>query len=259
MILISKVDLISFLDNVISAGYNIIADAADTKNDDLPPIFIAVRDGFGDKTKRGSAYYGEKHLQFPYLCSRPAHAFEETIEDDNNHMKDIGFDIYSIKDKDGTTRSFISFTKMFAVDASRYEADFKDLHKACKAVKGHIAAREDFETEAEYRKVLDEALKWRVAAREDFGSEEAYRNALNKFGPWMVRTTVGRSSSFHLDPISSCGKDKLAETNRKHWSYFDGNGSALVCCCHHMFLWGRYCNRRRSAKTNRKISNEFKM
>ncbi|EYC14203.1 hypothetical protein Y032_0041g399 [Ancylostoma ceylanicum] len=150
------------------------------------------------------------------------------IEDENDHMKDIGFDIYSIKDKDGTTRSFISFTKMFAVEASRYEADFTDLHKACKAVKGHIAMREDFDSEEDYKKVLDEALKWRVAAREDFGSEEDYRKALSKFGAWMARTTVGRSSSFHMDPIKDCGKDKLAETNRKHWNYYDGNGSALM-------------------------------
>ncbi|KAL6725348.1 hypothetical protein Aduo_007407 [Ancylostoma duodenale] len=44
----------------------------------------------------------------------------------------------------------------------------------------------------------------------------------------MLRTTVGRSPSFKFDPLKDCGKDELAERNRRHWSYYDGNGTALI-------------------------------
>ncbi|KAL6725347.1 hypothetical protein Aduo_007406 [Ancylostoma duodenale] len=128
-------------------------DAEDTKNDEKP-VFIALKDGYRDKTKRGQAYYGETNMQLPYLCSREADPFEEKIEEDNKHLGSLGFDIYSITGKDGQNRSYMSFTKMYAVESSRYEADFKNIHKACKVVKGHVATREDFETEDDYRKVL---------------------------------------------------------------------------------------------------------
>ncbi|RCN50169.1 hypothetical protein ANCCAN_03774 [Ancylostoma caninum] len=70
-------------------------------------------------------------MQLPYLCSREADPFEETIQDDSEFLRALGFDVFSIRDKNGRNHSYVSFNKFFAVESSKYEADFSELHKVC--------------------------------------------------------------------------------------------------------------------------------
>ncbi|KAL6725344.1 hypothetical protein Aduo_007403 [Ancylostoma duodenale] len=44
----------------------------------------------------------------------------------------------------------------------------------------------------------------------------------------MIRNTVGRSSLFTMDPLKGCEKDDFFEANRKRWSYYDTNWSAMA-------------------------------
>ncbi|KAL6725345.1 hypothetical protein Aduo_007404 [Ancylostoma duodenale] len=131
--------------------------AKDTGKEERP-IFFRLKDGYRDKTKRGRSYYGQPKMQLPYLCSREADAFEETIENDGEFLKALGFDVFSVTDKDGRKRFYVSFNKMFAVKSSKYEADFSELHKVCSVVRGHVATREDFEKEEDYQKVLSRVI-----------------------------------------------------------------------------------------------------
>ncbi|EYC31704.1 hypothetical protein Y032_0003g1192 [Ancylostoma ceylanicum] len=69
---------------------------------------------------------------------------------------------------------------------------------------------------------------WQQKGRESVLANHFPGVSISWYGPWMMRTTVGRSPSFTMDPIKDCGKDTFFEANRKKWSYYDKNGSELA-------------------------------
>ncbi|EYB86397.1 hypothetical protein Y032_0279g1184 [Ancylostoma ceylanicum] len=77
------------------------------------------------------------------------------------------------------------------------------IRSYCKAVDGHVATREDFDT------------------------EEAYKDVLKKYGPWFMRTPVGRAPSFTAKALPNCQKDPDFKKHRKFWSYYDRDGSSM--------------------------------
>ncbi|KAL6725624.1 hypothetical protein Aduo_007663 [Ancylostoma duodenale] len=174
----------------------------DAKDNDRP-IWVRLNKYPSDRTKMGHAYYGGTHFKLPYLCSREATPFEESEEEDNEFLQKLGYDIEIVTMKDGKKRGYIFLHVMLPVEATEFEANFTELHKACDAVDGYVATREDFD------------------------SEKSYKDILTKLGPWFMRTPVGRSPSFKANSPSDCSKDPNFEKSKKFWSYYDKKGTAM--------------------------------
>lgn len=71
-----------------------------------------------------------KHKRYLFcyvLCIRFS-----AVEADNQFLHSLGFDMMTVKGRDGRNRSFILFNKMYPVESTKYEADFSNLHKACR-------------------------------------------------------------------------------------------------------------------------------
>ncbi|EYB86396.1 hypothetical protein Y032_0279g1184 [Ancylostoma ceylanicum] len=74
---------------------------------------------------------------------------------------------------------------------------------------------------------VPKAVDGHVATREDFDTEEAYKDVLKKYGPWFMRTPVGRAPSFTAKALPNCQKDPDFKKHRKFWSYYDRDGSSM--------------------------------
>ncbi|RCN51256.1 hypothetical protein ANCCAN_02617 [Ancylostoma caninum] len=111
-----------------------------------------------DRTKMGHAYYGGKNFKIPYLCSREASIFDENEEKDNEFLQEIGYDIEVVTMKDGKKRGYIFLHIMLPVEATEFEANFTTLHRACDAVDGYVATREDFDSETSYKEILKKVV-----------------------------------------------------------------------------------------------------
>ncbi|VDM73094.1 unnamed protein product [Strongylus vulgaris] len=96
------------------------------------PIFVRIRGGPSrDGTVRGGAYWGPTQKGTPYLCSREAIPYEETSQDFDEFLKQLGFDTLMVRDKFGQKRSFVVFDTVYAVEAQQFKADYTKLHDPC--------------------------------------------------------------------------------------------------------------------------------
>ncbi|VDM67008.1 unnamed protein product [Strongylus vulgaris] len=96
------------------------------------PIYVRIKSGPNrDGTVRGGAYWGPAKKNLPYLCSRPAIPYEETSQDFDEHLKQLGFDTIMVKNKFGQKRTFVDLGAVFAVEGDQFKADFTKLHDPC--------------------------------------------------------------------------------------------------------------------------------
>ncbi|CAJ0597696.1 unnamed protein product, partial [Cylicocyclus nassatus] len=182
------------------------------RRDNEKPIFIRLKESANPSERRGHAYYGQTNLKIPYLCSRQAEPFAETLAHNREYLEDIGITSAFMEGKDGN-RLFASFNIRFAVEAKQFQANFEKIHEACNVFgKGFPVSRDDFLTRDESAAVL------------------------KKTGLILARVSVGRAPSFTMMPDKACKKEKYFETNRKKWSYYDKNGTTFVVADNHWMI-----------------------
>ncbi|KAK6751712.1 hypothetical protein RB195_003244 [Necator americanus] len=169
------------------------------------PIFVQLAKGSFGGLRRGEAYFAKASDKLPYyLCSKSADAFQETFAEAGEILEILGFESGSFTGKNGENLYVVNFGNLHAVEAKRYEANFKELHSTCRILQnGFVAAQHDFKDKNNFQKALD--LSYNM----------------------LPRATVGRESSYTMDPNKDCKKEEFIQETRKKWSYFDEQAQPL--------------------------------
>ncbi|KAK6758354.1 hypothetical protein RB195_015895 [Necator americanus] len=170
------------------------------------PIKIVMSHGAMRFIRRGTAVYGNKKDLHPYLCSRPAQAYEKAIDELDNVCNLLGFQCEKAVDHSGALRPFVYLNHMYAVRGSKFNPLFGDLHDACSMFpNGYVASLDDFKDQNECFRVLSR------------------RRPISL----LVRVTVGRDSGNHLE-ADKCQRDPLFKAQRKTWYHADKRGTERV-------------------------------
>ncbi|KAK6751760.1 hypothetical protein RB195_003281 [Necator americanus] len=169
------------------------------------PIFVQLAKGSFNGPRRGEAFFGNPKDEVPYyLCSRKAEAFQETFAEAGENLEVLGFESGSFTGKNGESLYVVNFGNLHAVEAKRYEANFKELHSTCRILQNGF-----------------------VAARDDFKDMDSFHKALELAHNMLPRASVGRASSYTMDANKDCKKEQFIEQSKKQWSYYDEQAHAL--------------------------------
>ncbi|KAK5982509.1 hypothetical protein GCK32_012717, partial [Trichostrongylus colubriformis] len=139
------------------------------------PVKLRLEKGGFDGIKIGTAIYGDKRELVPYLCSRQAGVYFETIKEGDKQqgtlLEELKLPHQFVIEKDGYRRPYMYFGTVHAVEGTEFDAKVTDLNKFCDILPdGYAVSQEDFESEAEFRKVVRNfslIVPVRVSARRD--------------------------------------------------------------------------------------------
>ncbi|KAK5986329.1 hypothetical protein GCK32_010759 [Trichostrongylus colubriformis] len=139
------------------------------------PVKLRLQKGGLDGIKIGTAIYGDKRELVPYLCSRQAGLYFETMKEGDKQqgtlLEELKLPHQFVIEKDGYRRPYMYFGTVHAVEGTEFDAKVTDLNKFCDILPdGYAVSQEDFESEAEFRKVVRNfslIVPVRVPARRD--------------------------------------------------------------------------------------------
>ncbi|EYC17283.1 hypothetical protein Y032_0031g2373 [Ancylostoma ceylanicum] len=154
---------------------------------------------------RGSAFYENVDKKLPHLCSRPAIAYEKTLDDIRKTVESLGFPTTAANDNLQAKRPFTYLPTMVPIRGPKFEPDVQELHSVCALLpNGYAASLFDFFTIDDFR-----------AARKNFPG-------------LMYRTTISRIPSFNSDPQKTCVPMEEYESHRKRWTYYSSLNTTSV-------------------------------
>ncbi|KAK6036494.1 hypothetical protein COOONC_26001, partial [Cooperia oncophora] len=107
------------------------ANATIEESESIKPVVLITRPPSTGEFSKGDLVYADPKERHPFLCSRGAAYFESGIEQLASSAKQLGFSTTMAKDRNGDDRPFLVFDNVFAVEATKFGADYKSFDHIC--------------------------------------------------------------------------------------------------------------------------------